>query len=472
MNQTYTTAIVLSAGMGSRMHSSLPKSLHPVAGQPILARILMALKKVKVDEIRVVINEEHKHLMQSMVEAFKAQVFFQDEKKGTAIAVSSAQVGELKGNVLIVNGDHPLISVSDLKNIINIFQKESADLCIGSCIKKDPGDYGRIIRQGKKVMAIAEKYSLTHESEKITEINSGIYLVTADCLIACLPQIKDENPKKEYGLTDIVSIAVNEDRKVITCLVSEDSAFGTNTQRELAFATKKLFIRKLNHLMSQGVIIVDPLNTYIEESVQVGQGSIIYPGVYLKGKTSIGPFCAIETNSFIMDTVIHKFVLIRSGSYLESAEVGSQSVIGPYARLRQGTKIGEQCRVGNFVEMKKTHFGSRSKASHLSYLGDTEVGEEVNIGCGTVTCNLNIDGKKYATRIGDKVFVGSGTKIVAPVEVGDGAATGAGSVITKDVPAQALAVGRSPQKNMENYFDRRTKEAKEEDINTETERSE
>ena len=469
MSQMYITAIVLSAGIGSRMSSSLPKSLHPVAGKPILARILSTLRKAKVNEIRVVINKEHKHLMQPITEAFKAKVFFQNKQKGTAVAVSSAQVDELKGSVLIVNGDHPLISVSDLSNMIQTFQTENVDLCIGSCIKKDPGDYGRIIRQEKKVIAIAEKGSLTHESEKINEINSGIYLVTTDCLKACLFQIKDENTKKEYCLTDMVSIAVNERKKVITCFVSEDSAFGTNTQKELAFATKKLFTRKLNYLMSQGVIIVDPLNTYIEESVQVGQGSVIYPGVYLKGKTSIGPFCAIETNSFIMDTVIHKFVLIRSGSYLESAEVGSQSVIGPYARLRPGTKIGEQCRVGNFVEMKKTHFGSRSKASHLSYLGDTEVGEEVNIGCGTVTCNLNIDGKKYATRIGDKVFVGSGTKIVAPVEVGDGAATGAGSVITQNVPSQALAIGRAPQKNRENYLDRKTKE---EETNTEKECSE
>ncbi|MDE0119318.1 MAG: NTP transferase domain-containing protein [Bdellovibrionales bacterium] len=482
MNQ-YITAIVLAAGMGRRMHSSLPKSLHPVAGQPILSRILKTLKQTGVNEIRLVINKEHKELMQPIADVFRAKMYFQGEKKGTAIAVLSAQIDELTGHVLIVNGDHPLISVSDLKNIIDTGQKKSVDLCVGSCVKKDPGDYGRIIRQGKNIVAIVEKDSLPPEWEKVTEINAGIYLVKSECLKAYLyrtdmeftpsalrsplvgslqkpqslnkintPRIKNQNPKREYGFTNIVSIAIEEGKKVITCLVSEDSAFGTNTQRELAFATKKIFTRKLNQLMSQGVIIVDPLNTYIEESVQVGQGCVIYPGVYLKGRTSIAPFCAIETNSFITDSVIHQFVLIRSGSYIESAEVGNQSVIGPYARLRPGTKIGEQCRVGNFVEMKKTHFGARSKASHLSYLGDAEVGEEVNIGCGTVTCNLNIDGKKYVTRIGDKVFVGSGTKIVAPVQVGDEAATGAGSVITKDVPSQALAIGRSSQNNKENYF--------------------
>lgn len=458
MTQTFITAVVLSAGKGSRMHSSLPKSLHPVAGQPVLARILASLKKAQVDEVRVVINEEHKDLIQPVAEAFKAQVFFQNEKMGTAAAVLSTQVDTLKGNILIVNGDHPLISVSDLENMVKIFKDELADLCIGSCMKKYPGDYGRIVRQKEKIVAIVEKDSLTHESEKITEVNSGIYLIKAEYLVHCLPQIKDENPKREYCLTDMVSFLVHQGRKVLTCSVSEDSAFGVNTQKELSFATKKIFIRKLNHLMSEGVIIVDPLNTYVEEGVQVGQGSVIYPGVYLKGNTSIGSFCAIETNSFIMDSLIHELVLIRSGSYIESAEVNAQSVIGPYARLRPGTKIGKQCRVGNFVEMKKTHFGSRSKASHLSYLGDAEVGEDVNIGCGTVTCNLNMDGKKYSTRIGDKVFVGSGTQMVAPVELGDCSATGAGSVITKNVPAQALALERTPQKNLENYFNRKTKE--------------
>ena len=369
MAQTFITAIVLSAGKGSRMHSSLPKSLHPVAGQPILARILSSLKRAQMDEIRVVMNEEHKHLIQPVAEAFRAQVFFQDERVGTAAAVMSAQTDALKGDVLIVNGDHPLISSSDLEKMTKMFKEESADLCVGSCIKEYPGDYGRIIRQKEKIIAIIEKDSLTHESRKITEINSGIYLVKAEGLISCLSQIKDQNPKREYCLTDMVSVFVDQGKKVITCPVTEDSVFGVNTQKELSFATKKIFIRKLNHLMSQGVIIVDPLNTYIEDSVQVRQGSVIYPGVYLKGRTSIGSFCAIETNSFIMDSLIHELVLIRSGSYLESTEVEAQSVIGPYARLRPGTKIGKQCKVGNFVEMKKTNFGSRSKASHLSYLG-------------------------------------------------------------------------------------------------------
>ena len=463
MSQTSLIAVVLSAGQGSRMHSGLPKSLHPVAGQPILARILRALRQIPLQEIRVVINEEHKHLMEPLAQAFRAKVCCQNpNKKGTGTAVLSAlqETPNTKGPVLIVNGDHPLLSPSDLKNIVSVFEKKSADLCFGSFIKENPGDYGRVIRQAGEIKAIAEKSSFTPQSEKIKEVNTGLYLVKAQYLHDFLPQITNQNPKGEYGLTDIVSLLVQKGKKVLACPVSEDSALGVNTQKELAFVSKKVFTRKLNQLMQEGVVIVDPLNTYIEDSVFVGQGSVVYPGTHLRGKTSIGSFCAIENNSFIMDSIINDFVLIRAGSYLESAEVGAKSAIGPYARLRPGTKIGQECRVGNFAELKKTHLGIRSKAGHFSYLGDTKVGEDVNIGAGVVTCNLNISGQKNQTTIKDKVFVGSGTYIVAPVTIEEGSATGAGSVVTKDVPANTLSLSRTPQKNIENYFHKKTKDKK------------
>lgn len=453
MDNISITAIVLAAGKGSRMHSHLPKSLHPVAGRPILARILTALRQANITQIHVVINSEHTHLIQPITQNFKAKLCFQDtNKKGTAAAALSVQIQDKNSYVLIVNGDHPLISSEDLNGLIQKIQKEKADLCVSSYVTQNPENYGRVLRQKDRIMAIIEKDSLTQESAKIKEVNVGIYLIKAQCLLQYLPKIQNHNSQKEYCFTDIVSICVNQGQKVTSFLVSADSAFGVNTQRELAFATKKIFTRKLNSLMNQGVIIIDPLNIYVEESVHVGNGSVIYPGVYLKGNTSIGSFCAIEMNSFIMDCTIHDLVLIRAGSYLELTEVGVHSVIGPYARLRAGTKIEEKCRVGNFVEMKQTHFGSRSKASHFSYLGDATIGEDVNIGCGTVTCNLNLDGKKYPTKIGDKVFIGSGTQIVAPVELKENSATGAGSVITQDVPVKALAVARATQKNIEDHF--------------------
>ena len=453
MGKNLITAIVMGAGQGSRMRSALPKSLHPVAGKPILARILRAFKEISPQEIRVVINQEHLNLIQPITHAFKAKTFFQTKsREGTASAVSSALTEDLKGDVLIVNGDHPLLSPLDLRNIIKTFYNESLDLCFGSYVRDNPGDYGRVIREKGKVKAIIEKSALNSKLAALKETNAGIYLIKAEWLKKALPQITNQNSKKEYVLTDLVLLSTQAGKKVIACLISEDSAFGVNTQRDLSFATKKIFTRKLNHLMNEGVIIIDPLNVYVEESVQVGQGSVIYPGVSLRGRTTIGSFSAIENNSFIMDSVIGDFALIRAGSYLESAEVGVQARIGPYARLRPGAKIGRECRVGNFAEVKKSHLGPRSKMGHFSYLGNAEVGEDVNIGAGAVTCNLSIDGKKHTTKIGDKVFIGSGVYMTAPVEIGDGSAVGAGSVITKNVPAGALALSRSPQKTMENYF--------------------
>ena len=454
------TAIVLSAGQGSRMKTSLPKSLHPVAGKPVLARILQALKALGVDEVRVVINEEHEHLMRPVAEAFKASVHFQEQRKGTAAAVMSARPDNGKGDVLVVNGDHPLIQVRDLQEMVKVFRQENADLCIGTFEKKKPGHYGRIIRKKDNIVAIAEKESLSHESEKINEINTGIYLFKNQPLNLFLPQVDNKNPKEEFCLTDIVSLFSTNNKKIISFTVSEQTAYGVNSQRELSLATKQVFTAKLNQLMSKGVIIIDTLNTYIEEDVRIGQGSVIYPGVYLKGKTSVGPFCAIEPHCFISDSLIHELVLIRAGCYLETVEVKAQSVLGPYARLRPGTQIGQKCRVGNFVEMKKTQFGDRSKAGHFSYLGDAQVGEDVNIGCGTITSNFNLDGKKYSTIIKDKVFVGSGSQLVAPVELEEESATGAGSVITENVPARSLGVGRSRQNNLQDYFTKKKSDDK------------
>ncbi len=444
------TAVVLAAGLGKRMGSHLAKSLHPVAGKPMLVRILQILKKSGVGDIRVVIHPDHKSLIQPIVEAFKAKVYLQDvSRKGTAVAALGASIDTCKKFVLILNGDHPLIMLEDVEKLIECFNEQVADVCVGFFQTDTPGEYGRVVRRNNQIVALVEKKALTPELEKVKEINTGMYLIKSDVLGKCLFQIMNTAPRStlngEYGLTDIISLCSKAGKKVAGVAVSEDSAFGVNSQKMLALATKKLFMRKLNHLMRQGVIIIDPLTTYIEEDVHIGMGSVIYPGVYLKGKTGIGPFCAIEPHCFIADSVIHHSVLVRAGSYLEQTVVGSKTVIGPYARLRIGTKIGEQCKVGNFVEMKKTHFGDRSKASHLSYLGDAEIGTDVNIGCSTVTCNLHTSGKKHPTKIGDGAFIGSGTQLVAPVDIGEGSVTGAGSVITKDVPNESVALSRVPQ---------------------------
>ncbi|HEY1080142.1 MAG TPA: DapH/DapD/GlmU-related protein, partial [Bdellovibrio sp.] len=266
-----------------------------------------------------------------------------------------------------------------------------------------------------------------------------------------LPQIKNNNAKKEFYITDLISMCIQDKCKVQAIRSTPKVAVGVNNQAELAKATRLLFKRKAMRLMEEGVLMIDPRTVYVEESVEIGAGTVIYPNVFLRGKTKIGSFTVIESNCFVSDSQVGDSVQLRGGSYLEGAKLHNKVTAGPYARLRPETEIFEEAHVGNFVEMKKVKFGKKSKAGHLTYLGDAEVGEEVNIGCGTITCNYAADKKKYKTKIGNRVFVGSDTQFVAPIEVGDDAVIGSGSTITKNVPAKALAVARGKQFVKENY---------------------
>jgi bifunctional UDP-N-acetylglucosamine pyrophosphorylase/glucosamine-1-phosphate N-acetyltransferase len=266
-----------------------------------------------------------------------------------------------------------------------------------------------------------------------------------------LPQIQNNNSKKEFYLTDLISLCIQDKKKVQPIKANAKVAVGVNTQLELAKATRLIFKRKALKLLEDGVLMIDPRTTYVEESVEIGAGSVLYPNVFVRGRTRIGSFTVIESNTFISDSDIGDSVQIRGGSYFEGAKVHNKASVGPYARLRPETEIGEEAHVGNFVEMKKVKFGKKSKAGHLTYLGDADVGEEVNVGCGTITCNYAADKKKYKTKIGNRVFVGSDTQFIAPVEIGDDAIIGSGSTITKDVPAKALAVARGRQIIKENY---------------------
>ena len=450
------TAIVLAAGRGLRMKAPFPpKSLSPVAGKPMLFRILQVLSRLPLKEVRVVVQPSHRQWVQPVAEAFKARIYthpYSGEKgqpspppTGTASSVKVAMPGLSAGEVLIVNGDHPLLRSRDLQKMIDLFYSKNLDMCLASFEKPDPGSYGRLLRRKGKLAAIVEKDQLSPGMENLREVNAGLYMVKASFLNQCLPHIKNNNPKKEYYLTDMVARAFQQNKSIEAVPVSVESAFGVNTQQELALATRKVFSLKRDQVMSEGVILIDPLNTYIEEDAGVGPGSVIYPGVYLKGQTRVGRCSAIESHCFIRDSQVGDHALVRAGSYLESVVVEDQAQVGPYARLRAGTHIGKSCKVGNFVEMKKTRFGSRSKAGHFSYLGDCEVGEDVNIGCGVVSANLNLNGQKNTTRLGDGVFVGSGTQLVAPVELKEGSATGAGSVIVEDVPRGHLALSRVRQ---------------------------
>lgn len=442
--------IILAAGKGTRMKSPLPKVLHPVAGRPMIEKVIQASKKAGATDLRVIVGHGQQ-LVRTVVEPMGVNCFPQEHQLGTADAVKAANVEDIEGDVIIMNGDHPLIEAEDIKKFLKMFRDENCDLAVVTAEVKTPGEFGRIIRHKGDLKAIVEAKDASADTLKIREINTGIYVAKAKILAEYLPQIKNHNAKKEYYITDLISICIEDGCKVMAIKASPKVAVGVNNQLELAHATKLLFQRKAKRLMEEGVLMIDPAVTYIEDAVEVGPGSVIYPNVVLRGTTKVGSFTVIEPNVFVSDSQIGDSVQVRAGSYLEQAVIFNRASVGPYARLRPETTIGEDAHVGNFVEMKKVKFGRKSKAGHLTYLGDAEIGEEVNIGCGTITCNYAADKKKYKTKIGNRVFVGSDTQFVAPLEVGDDAVIGSGSTITKSVPAKALAVARGKQVIKENY---------------------
>jgi bifunctional UDP-N-acetylglucosamine pyrophosphorylase/glucosamine-1-phosphate N-acetyltransferase len=447
------TVIALAAGKGTRMKSPLPKVLHPVAGRPMIEKVIQASKQAGAKEIRVIVGHGQA-LVRQVVEPMGVACYVQDEQLGTGHAVRCAKPETIEGDVVIMNGDHPLIEASDIKNFVQVFRDEKCDLAVVTAELKNPGEFGRIVRHRGDLAAIVEAKDASADTLKINEVNTGIYIVKAEVLTEFLPQIQNNNSKKEFYLTDLISLCIQDGKKVQPIKANAKVAVGVNTQLELAKATRLIFKRKALKLLEDGVLMIDPRTTYVEESVEIGAGSVLYPNVFIRGRSRIGSFTVIESNTFISDSEVGDSVQIRAGSYFEGAKVFNKATVGPYARLRPETEIGEEAHVGNFVEMKKVKFGKKSKAGHLTYLGDAEIGEEVNVGCGTITCNYAADKKKYKTKIGNRVFVGSDTQFIAPVEIGDDAIIGSGSTITKNVPAKALAVARGRQVIKENYAPR------------------
>jgi bifunctional UDP-N-acetylglucosamine pyrophosphorylase/glucosamine-1-phosphate N-acetyltransferase len=450
MSQRPLSAIVLAAGKGTRMKSALPKVLHPVAGMPMITYPLSALKSTDVEDVRVIVGHG-KEMVQNVVHSLGFSCFEQKDQKGTADAVKSADPATMQGDVFIVNGDHPLLTAEDFKGLVKKFREDNADIAVMSAELANPGSYGRIVRQSGEIRAIVEAKDAGHETLAIKEINSGIYLVKSEVLNELLPKISNDNQQSEYYLTDIISLGIENGFTVKAYLSDSRVAFGVNDQKALATATQSLMRGKVQQLMENGVVIIDPKNTYIEPTVSVGAGTVIHPGVYLRSRSVVGNFCVIEMGVQMENSIVGNSVMLKAYSVLEESKVESNSQIGPFARLRPQSEIGEDCKVGNFVELKKTKMGKGSKASHLTYLGDAELGSNVNIGCGTITCNYAVDKKKYKTEIGDDVFVGSDSQFIAPVKVGNKAVIGSGSVITKDVPEKALAVTRAKQVIKENY---------------------
>ena len=445
--------IILAAGKGTRMKSDTAKVLHPVAGLPLLTYPLRTAQAFSPQKLVVVVG----HQAGQVEELFAGEnlVFARQEQQlgsGHAVAVTEELLAGFSGTILIMCGDVPLIRVETIERFLAEHWQRAATVSVLTVNLEDPSGYGRVVRDAAGALQrIVEHRDATGEERLIREINTGIYCCDASFLYAALKKIGKNNDQGEYYLPDIIHRAVTGGLPA-AAVITEDfqEVKGINDRIDLAEAERVMRQRILAQHMQGGVTIIDPAATYIEYGVTVGADTVIYPNASIRGKSAIGSSCVIDMNATIIDSTIGSRVHIRPSCVIDGSRVADRVTIGPFAHLRPQTVVEEGGRIGNFVEVKKSRIGRGSKANHLSYLGDATIGEGVNIGAGTITCNY--DGTtKHPTVIEDRVFVGSNTSLVAPVTIGAGGVIGAGSTITKNVPADALAVARAPQTNYENY---------------------
>ena len=437
-------SIIMAAGKGTRMKSDLPKVVHLAHGKPMIVRIIDALNALDVEENILVLGHKKEKVLEVLGNDISYVV--QQEQLGTGHAVKQAvpKIKDYDGDVLIINGDIPLIRKQTLIDFYNLYKNENADGIILSAIFENPFSYGRVIKDGNKVLRIVEEKEANEEQKKVKEINAGVYIFKAQDLVKALGKINNNNEKGEYYITDVIEILSKENKKVISYSLEDSMEIqGVNSKVELALVSKVLRERKNTALMEDGVILIDPATTYIDDEVKIGRDTTIYPNVTLQGNTEIGENSEILSGTRIIDSKIYDNVRIES-SVIEESIIENGVTIGPYAHLRPKSHLKENVHIGNFVETKKSTLEKGVKAGHLTYLGDAHIGEKTNIGAGTITCNY--DGKnKFKTEIGKEVITGSDTMLVAPVNIGDNSLIGAGSVITKDVPSDSLSVERSKQ---------------------------
>ena len=447
--------VVLAAGQGTRMRSSRPKVLHLIAGQTLLERVLSVAEAIGPASITVVVGHIAEQV-ESLVHSRGHATVRQTDQLGTAHALLQAKSGlsGQSGTVLLLSGDVPLLEDHILRKLLDVHASTGAAASVVTALVPNPFGYGRIVRRDGAIVRIVEERDASPEEKALAEINAGVYAFELPVLWDGLHEITPANAQREFYLTELVQVFRRRGRVVATlCVEDAPSIRGINNRSELAEAAKHVRQRKHEELMAAGVTLVDPDSIYIDSTVGIGQDSVIHPGVVLEGSARIGAACEIHAYVRIRNGVLGDRVTVNNFCVLVDTQVDSDSTVGPFAHLRPGTVIGPKGRIGNFVELKKTTLGPGSKVNHLSYLGDAQVGADVNVGAGTITCNY--DGKrKHQTVIEDGAFIGSGTQLVAPVTVGKGAYVAAGSSITEDVPAQALGVARQRQHNVEGWAQR------------------
>ena len=441
--------IILAAGEGTRMISNKAKSLQLLGGQSMLKRIYETVSGITTETSFVVGYGKESIIKEAKEFVGDINICVQEEPIGTADAVKVALSNlSQESQALILYGDVPLIKLETLKKMLSIDKKS---LTILTTKLEDPTGYGRVKKDDTGfALSIVEEKDATIEEKKIKEIFTGVLCCNIALLEEAIMQVGNDNAAGEYYLTDIVSIISSKGYKINTCVASNDEVKGANTKRELSELESIYRKMKADELLNMGVTISDPSRLDVRGNISVGKDCSIDVNVILEGEIVLGNNVSIGPNSILKDVEIGNDTVIEAFSHLVSSKVGSNCSIGPYARLREGSYIDDEAKIGNFVETKKTKLGKHSKANHFAYLGDAEIGDESNIGAGTITCNY--DGKnKHETKIGNKSFVGTNSSLVAPVTIGSNAYVAAGSVITKDVPDNALGVGRSKQTNKENW---------------------
>lgn len=453
------SVLILAAGKGTRMKSSLPKPLHAVCGYPIIAHILKAAQALNPAEIGIVVGHGADQVKQTVLDNLSSwgittpvEFFVQTDLSGSGSAVKAALPFLQKHeSVMIINGDTPLLQPDTLKAMQDSFDKEQAGALVLAVEVPNPAGYGRIVRdEANHFKAIVEDADADAKTKQIREINSGMYVFNSKALQQALTELKPQGPKKEFYLTDTLAL-IKQAGLLAVVFTTQDytQALGVNSRAQLAEAAQLMRSHINQYHMDNGVTLINPQDTYIDAGVEIGADTVIASGCYLLGNTKIGPNCTLESSVYVNNSTIHHDVTLKLGTYIEESEVAETCQLGPYAHLRPKSILKKGAKVGNFSEIKKAVIGEGSKVNHLSYIGDTQMGAGVNVGAGTITCNY--DGKnKHQTVIGDHVFVGSNVNFVAPVTVHEYAKIGAGSTITKEVSAQGLAIARSRQVVLEN----------------------
>jgi len=450
----YKCALVLAAGQGKRIKSDLPKVLHKVCGKEMVKHVIDSIRKSGIEDVNVIVGKGAE-LVKERTSDRNVSYSLQEEQLGTGHAVKCAEefLKGKKGVVAVFTGDTPLIKQSTIEKLLEEHINNKNASTILTAMVEDPTGYGRIVRDGNQVLKIVEHKDCNEEELKIKEMNSGIYCFDIEMLVNALDKLNNNNEQGEYYLTDIIEILKSENQNIGAVVTEFEETIGVNSRVQLAEAEEILRNRiNLMH-MENGVTLIDPKTTYIGIDVEIGKDTIIYPNNILEGNTKIGNNCILYQNSRIVDSVIGNEVDVQSSVILNS-NIGDNTTVGPFAYIRPETTIGKHARIGDFVEIKKSTIGDGTKVSHLTYIGDAEVGSECNFGCGTVV--VNYDGKvKNKTIIGNHSFIGCNTNLVSPVKVEDNTYIAAGSTITSEVKEGELAIARAKQTNISGWVEKK-----------------